>query len=187
MVHYIMTGKIIYPPYLWSSFSGGYSWWGLFMVRGYLLHMDYSITEKRLTEVLHKYLSKTIKGFDKCDYDWAEFGCGMGVCCDPYAIGFVLPDKNYDDYLFKLVDGEYYDDDGDYPEELRGDLPEVCHNPPNIQYGEFDTVIIREELYRTIRKVFGDINIWRNSLLHLLNEVYGFNARTLMSDSIYDW
>jgi len=28
MVHYIMTGKIIYPPYLWSSFSGGYSWWG---------------------------------------------------------------------------------------------------------------------------------------------------------------
>ena len=187
MVHYIMTGKIIYPPYLWSSFSGGYSWWGLFMVRGYLLHMDYSITEKRLTEVLHKYLSKTIKGFDKCDYDWAEFGCGMGVCCDPYAIGFVLPDKNYDDYLFKLVDGEYYDDDGDYPEELRGELPEVCHNPPNIQYGEFDTVIIREELYRTIRKVFGDINIWRNSLLHLLNEVYGFNARTLMSDSIYDW
>ena len=149
--------------------------------------MDVTITEKRLTEVLHKYLSTTIKGFDKCDYDWAEFGCGMGVCCDPYAIGFVLPDKNYDDYLFKLVDGEYYDDDGDYPEELRGDLPEVCHNPPNIQYGEFDTVIIREELYRTIRKVFGDIDIWRNSLLHLLNEVYGFNARTLMSDSIYDW
>jgi hypothetical protein len=111
----------------------------------------------------------------------------MGVCCDPYAIGFVLPDKNYNDYLFKLVDGEYYDDDGDYPEELKGDLPEPCYNNPDINYGEFDTVIIREELYRTIRKVFGDINIWRNSLLHLLNEVYGFNARTLMSDSIYDW
>ena len=70
--------------------------------------MDVTITEKRLTEVLHKYLSTTIKGFDKCEYDWAEFGCGMGVCCDPYAIGFVLPDKNYDDYLFKLVDGENY-------------------------------------------------------------------------------
>ena len=154
--------------------------------------MDVTITEKRLTEVLHKYLSKTIKGFDKCDYDWAEFGCGLGVCCDPYAIGFILPKHvgNYlesDNYLFKLVDGEYYDDAGDYPEELSGDLPEVCQNPPNIEYGEYETVIIYEELYETIRKVFGNIDIWRNSLLHLLNEVYGFNARTLMSDSIYDW
>ena len=154
--------------------------------------MDVTITEKRLSEVLHKYLSKAIKGFDKCDYDWAEFGCGMGVCCDPYAIGFILPKHvcNYlesDNYLFKLVDGEFYDDDGDYPEELRGELPEVCQNPPNIQYGEFDTIIIREDLYSNIRKVFGNIDIWRNSLLHLLNEVYGFNARTLMSDTIYDW
>ena len=154
--------------------------------------MDVTITEKRLTEVLHKYLSKTIKGFDKCEYDWAEFGCGMGVCCDPYAIGFILPKHvgNYlesDNYLFKLVDGEFYDDDGDYPEELRGELPEVCQNPPNIQYGEFDTIIIREELYETIRKVFNNIDIWRNSLLHLLNNIYGFNARTLMSDTIYDW
>ena len=149
--------------------------------------MDVTITEKRLTEVLHKYLNTTIKGFDKCGYDWAEFGCGMGVCCDPYAIGFVLPDKNYDDYLFKLVDGEFYDDRGNYPEELSGDLPEVCQSPPNIEYGEYETVIIYEELYQTIRKVFGDINIWRNSLLHLLNEVYGFNARTLMAARIYDW
>jgi len=149
--------------------------------------MDVTITEKRLTEVLHKYLNTTIKGFDKCGYDWAEFGCGMGVCCDPYAIGFVLPDKNYDDYLFKLVDGEFYDDRGNYPEELSGDLPEVCQSPPNIEYGEYETVIIYEELYETIRKVFGNIDIWRNSLLHLLNEIYGFNARTLLSDVIYDW
>ena len=154
--------------------------------------MDVTITEKRLSEVLYKYLNTTIKGFDKCDYDWAEFGCGMGVCCDPYAIGFILPKHvgNYlesDNYLFKLVDGEFYDDDGDYPEELRGELPEVCQNPPNIQYGEFDTIIIREDLYSNIRKVFGNVDIWRNSLLHLLNEVYGFNARTLMSDTIYDW
>jgi hypothetical protein len=154
--------------------------------------MDVTITEKRLTEVLHKYLSKTIKGFDKCDYDWAEFGCGMGVCCDPYAIGFILPKHvgNYlesDNYLFKLVDGEFYDDDGDYPEKLRGELPEVCEHSPTIEYNEFDTIIIKEKLYSNIRKVFGNINIWRNSLLHLLNEVYGFNARTLMSDTIYDW
>ena len=90
--------------------------------------MDVSITEKKLSEVIHNYLNKNIKGFDNCDYDWADFGCGMGVCCDPYAIGFVLPDSNYDDYLFKLVDGRFYDDDGNYPEELKGELPEVCQN-----------------------------------------------------------
>ena len=149
--------------------------------------MDVTITEKRLSEVLYKYLNTTIKGFDKCEYDWAEFYCGIGVCCDPYAIGFVLPDREYDDYLFKLVDSQFYDDSGDYPEELKGDLPEVCESSPNIEYDEFDTIIIDEEMHETIRKVFGNIDIWRNSLLHLLNEVYGFNARTLMSDSIYDW
>ena len=148
--------------------------------------MDVTITEKRLSEVLYKYLNTTIKGFDKCDYDWAEFGCGMGVCCDPYAVGFVLPDREYDDYLFKLVDGEFYDDDGDYPSNVSEELPEVCESSPNIEYGEFDTIIINEELYETIRKVFGNINIWRNSLLHLLNNIYGFNARTLMSTTIYD-
>ena len=99
----------------------------------------------------------------------------------------IITSISYDNYLFKLVDGEFYDDDGDYPEELNGDLPEVCESSPNIEYNEFDTIIIREELYSNIRKVFGNINIWRNSLLYLLNEVYGFNARTLMSDSIYDW
>jgi hypothetical protein len=148
--------------------------------------MDVTITEKRLSEVLYKYLNTTIKGFDKCEYDWAEFYCGIGVCCDPYAIGFVLPDREYDDYLFKLVDSQFYDDSGDYPEELKGDLPEVCESSPNIEYDEFDTIIIDEEMHETIRKVFGDIDIWRNSLLLLLNNIYGFNARTLESVVMYD-
>lgn len=149
--------------------------------------MDVTITEKRLSEVLHKYLKSNLRGFDECDYDWANYYCGLGECCDPYAIGFVLPDKNYDDYLFKLVDGEYYDDNGDYPESMTYELPEVCNETPDINYGEFDTIIIREDLYETIRKVFGNIDTWRNSLLHLLNDVYGFNARTLLSTVIYDW
>jgi hypothetical protein len=148
--------------------------------------MDVTITEKRLSEVLYKYLNTTIKGFDKCEYDWAEFYCGIGVCCDPYAIGFVLPDREYDDYLFKLVDSQFYDDSGDYPEELKGDLPEVCESSPNIEYDEFDTIIIDEEMHETIRKVFGNIDIWRNSLLLLLNNIYGFNARTLESVVMYD-
>ena len=142
--------------------------------------MDVIITEKRLTEVIHKYLNARIEGFDKCDYDWADFGCGMGVCCDPYAVNFVLDGEDRDnDYLFKLVDGEFYDDDGNYPEEMTGDLPEVCYSTPNIENVKFDTIILNEEMFEIITKMFGNINIWRDSLLSILNNTYGLNAKTL--------
>ena len=142
--------------------------------------MDVIITEKRLTEVLYKYLNARIEGFDKCYYDWAEFGCGMGVCCDPYAIQFVLDENSYDDYLFKLVDGEFYDDDGNYPEEMTGDLPEVCYSTPNIENVKFDTIILNEEMFEIITKMFGNFNTWRNSLLTIINNTYGLNVKTLL-------
>ena len=142
--------------------------------------MDVIITEKRLTEVLHKYLNARIEGFDECYYDWADFGCGMGVCCDPFAVNFVLDDEDRYDVLFKLVDGDLYDDDGDYPEELTGDLPEVCYSPPNIENDKFDTIIINEEMFEIITKMFGNITIWRDSLLSILNNTYGLNAKTLL-------
>lgn len=143
--------------------------------------MDVIITEKRLTEVLYKYLNARIEGFDKCDYDWADFGCGMGICCDPYAVIFVLDGQDRDnDYLFKLVDGDLYDDDGDYPEELKGDLPEVCYNPPKIEDDKFNTIILNEEMFEIITKMFGNINIWRDPLLSILNNTYGMNAKTLL-------
>ena len=142
--------------------------------------MDVIITEKRLTEVLHKYLNARIEGFDECYYDWADFGCGMGVCCDPYAVNFVLDDEDRYDVLFKLVDGDLYDDDGDYPEELKGDLPEVCYSPPNIENDKFDTIIINKEMFEIITKMFGNITIWRDSLLSILNNTYGLNVKTLL-------
>jgi len=142
--------------------------------------MEVIITEKRLTKVLYNYLNKNIKGFDRCEYNWAEFYCGMGVCCDPYAVEFSLPDSIYGEHLFKLVNDKYYKDDGDYPEELKGDLPEPCYNNPDINDGEFNTIIIYEDMYETIRKIFGNINIWRDSLLSILNNTYGLNAKTLL-------
>lgn len=142
--------------------------------------MEVIITEKRLTKVLYNYLNKNIKGFDRCEYNWAEFYCGIGVCCDPYAVEFSLPDSIYGEHLFKLVNDKYYKDDGDYPEELKGDLPEPCYNNPDINDGEFNTIIIYEDMYETIRKIFGNINIWRDSLLSILNNTYGLNTKTLL-------
>jgi hypothetical protein len=138
--------------------------------------MDVIITEKRLTKVLYKYLNARIKGFDKCYYDWAEFGCGMGVCCDPYAIQFVLDENSYDDYLFKLVDGENYDDYGDYGEELTGELPEPCHDVPDITESRFDTLWLEEELIDRLIDMFGGVDVWGKSFLNMFNQKYGTNA-----------
>ena len=61
--------------------------------------MEVTITESKLSKIIHKYINMSFEGFDNCYYDWAEFDCGMGVCCDPYAVGFVLPDSEYNDYI----------------------------------------------------------------------------------------
>ena len=138
------------------------------------------IPESKLTKVLYTYLNLSFEGFDNCDYDWANFNCGMGVCCDQYSIGFSLPKSEYDDYLFKLVNGEYYDDDGDYGEELKGELPEPCHNPPNINNPEFDTIVIDEDMYERLNDLFNNINVWREPLLSIINKVFNTNANSLI-------
>ena len=151
----------------------------------YLFYMKVTITESKLTKVIHNYIDISFEGFDNCYYDWADFNCGMGICCDPYAIGFVLPDREHDDYLFKLVNRQYYDDDGDYPEELMGELPEPCHNSPDIYIGgysdeEFDLIVLSEEMYERLESLFGDINIWSKPLLTIINGVFDTNARTIL-------
>lgn len=141
--------------------------------------MEVIITESKLTKVLYTYLTMSFEGFDKCSYDWANFNCGMGICCDQYAIGFTLPKSEYDDYLFKLVDSEYYDDDNDYPENLKGDLPEPCHNPPNINDRKFDTIVIDEDMHERLNDLFNDINVWREPLLSIINKVFHTNVHSL--------
>jgi len=138
------------------------------------------IPESKFTKILHTYLNTSFNGFDDCTYDWANFNCGMGVCCDPYAIGFVLPESEYDDYLFKLADSENYDDDGDYAEELKGELPEPCHNSPDISNPAFDTIIIDEEMYERLNDLFNNINVWREPLLSIINKVFHTNANSLI-------
>ena len=142
--------------------------------------MIYFITENKMNIVMEKFLNDEFEGFSDIYYTWANFNCGMGVCCDPYAIGFVLPESEYDDYLFKLVNGELYDDDSDYGEDLKGDLPEPCYNPPDINDREFDTIIMGEDIYEKLHDLFGDIDIWRQPLLFVINKVFNTNAHTLL-------
>ena len=145
----------------------------------YLFYMKVTISESKLTKVIHNYIDSSFEGFDNCYYDWADFNCGMGICCDPYAIGFVLPDREYDDYLFKLVNRQYYDDNGNYPQELKDELPEPCHNSPDISDEEFDLIVLSEEMYERLESLFGDINVWSKPLLNIINGVFNANARTV--------
>ena len=138
--------------------------------------MEVIISESKLTKVLHKYLNMSFEGFDNCYHDWAEYNCGMGVCCDPYAIGFNLPDSEYNEYLFKLVDGNNYDDDGDYPSELSDDLPEVCENRPDVSNRKFDTIVIDEDMYERLNDLFNDIDVWKEPLLSIINKTFNTNA-----------
>jgi hypothetical protein len=138
------------------------------------------ITESKLVKFIHTYLNSSFEGFDECDYNWAEFNCGMGICCDPYAVGFVLPGRGHDDYLFKLVDGENYDDDGDYPESIKAELPEPCYNPPNINDEEFDTIMLSEDMYETLDRLGLDMDVWKDPLLTIINKTFNINVRNLL-------
>jgi len=136
--------------------------------------------ETKIKPILNNMLNMLFDGFDDIYYDWAQYNCGMGVCCDPYAIGFVLPKNNYDDYLFKLVDGNNYDDDGDYGKELRGELPEVCYESPDVKNPNFNFIIFYEEFAEEIGDFLGRKGNWKVELLELINEKFGSKATNIM-------
>jgi hypothetical protein len=119
-------------------------------------------------------------GFDDIYYDWAEYNCGMGVCCDPFAIGFVLPQNDYNDYLFKLVDSDNYDDDGDYPEHLGDELPEVCYERPDLKNPNFNFIVCYEVFVEEIKDYLGDEDNWKMELLDLINKKFGCKATDII-------
>ena len=139
-----------------------------------------TLRQEAKTKLIRKLMNSLFEGFDDIYYDWAEYNCGMGVCCDPYAVGFVLPKSDYDDYLFKLVDGNNYDDYGDYPKELRDELPEVCYEQPDIKNPNFNTIVFYGYYAEEIENYMGSEDNWKFELLELINKKFGCEAERII-------
>ena len=133
-----------------------------------------------MISILHKLLNMEFEGFDDAHYSWANYNCGMGECCDPYAIGFVLPKKDYDDYMFLLVDSKDYNPHGDYPSELADDLPEPCYEYPDVRESRFDLYIFYSELMENIESYLGPSSNWEQELLYLLNKTYHTDVKRII-------
>ena len=137
--------------------------------------------ETNIKPVLQNLLNMLFEGFDEIYYNWANYNCGMGECCDPYAIGFVLPTNNYDDYLFKLVDGDNWEPNGnDYPEEFRDELPEVCYEQPDITNPDFNLIIFYQDYSEDIENYLGDEENWSFDLIDIINKKFGCNAKRII-------
>jgi len=130
---------------------------------------------------LHTLLNLLFEGFDDIYYDWANYNCGMGVCCDPYAIGFTLPKSDYDDYLFKLVvDGKWEPNGDNYPDEISDELPEVCYEQPDIKDPNFDTIVFYDVFAEEIENYMGSEENWSFDLLDIINQMFGCNANRII-------
>jgi hypothetical protein len=136
--------------------------------------------ETNIRPALHNLLNVLFKGFDDMYYDWAEYDCGMGVCCDPYAIGFTPPKSAHNNYLFKLVDSDNYDLFGEYPKEITDELPEVCYESPDIKNPQFDTIVFYEDFAEEIENYLGPQNIWKEIFLTIINDKFGCKAWDLI-------
>ena len=62
---------------------------------------------------------------------------------------------------------------------ISDDLPEPCHNSPDVNEDRFDTIVISEDMYERLNDLFNDINVWRKPLLSIINKVFHTNAHSL--------
>ena len=136
--------------------------------------------ETKTNSSLRRLLNMLFDGFDNIDYDWANYNCGMGECCDPYAIGFTLPMSDYDDYIFKLVDSDNYDDDSDYPKEFQDELPEPCYQQPDLKDPKFDTIVFYGLYAEEIQDYVGNESNWSSDLLKIINNQFGCDAKRIV-------
>ena len=133
-----------------------------------------------MINVLNQILNKEFEGFDDMYCTWSNYNCGMGICCDPYAVGFTLPKYDFDDHMFKLVDGENYDNNGNYPDELSEELPEPCYESPDLKEPRLNVIVFYQEFAEEIEKYLGLPHNWENELLHLLNKKFGLHAKKII-------
>ena len=142
------------------------------------------ITESQMVRLLSKVLTIEFGGVDDLWFDWANYNCGMGECCDPYAISFHLPRYDYYEVFFKYVDSSKYDYNGDYPKELSGELPEPCHEFPDVKDPRFDMIVVPYDVSDEINKFLGSSEHWKNEFLSLMNEKYNLNAKHIL---VFGW
>ena len=86
--------------------------------------------------------------------------------------------KGYDDYLFILVDSEYYRPFGEY-EDYPDELPEPCYENPDIKDPKFDTILISEEMYEEMENYFSFFDDWENELLRVLNRTFHMDVKNI--------
>jgi hypothetical protein len=79
-----------------------------------------------------------------------------------------------------LVNIEYYNDYGDYPEDIKGDLPEPCYNRPDVKDENFDVIVLSEDMSERLNGFFNNINVWKEPLLSIINNVFNTNAKDLI-------
>jgi len=150
------------------------------LLRFRILKEDISESDKnKKLSTLDKLLHIQFKGIDDMWVDWSNYNCGMGECCDPYSISFILPEKNYFEYIFKIVDSSKYDDDADYPREMMDELPEPCEQYPDIRESRFDTLYMPEETTESIEQFYGHRMRWEKDMLTWFNDKFGLNLRDI--------
>ena len=150
------------------------------LLRFRILKEDTSESDKnKKLSTLDKLLHIQFKGIDDMWTDWSNYNCGMGECCDPYSISFILPEKNYFEYIFKIVDSSKYDDDADYPREMMDELPEPCEQYPDIRESRFDTLYMPEETTESIEQFYGHRMRWEKDMLTWFNDKFGLNLRDI--------
>ena len=145
--------------------------------------MKVTITESRLTNVIDEFINANYQNIYDCWMDWGNYSCGLGECCDPYAIAFIPNDKSHSDYyMFKLVDSRKYSSFGDeYPVEWEDELPQECETFPNIKEPQFNKIVVSEEM-ADVLGFFGDIKVWGEPLLTIINSTFGLNANQIALD-----